>query len=49
MFRGYVIKAWTENNFNVTKYYEYNKIIIKLYLEFYYKCWMYRNKSLNDA
>ena len=44
LFRRYVIKAWKGSNFNHTKYYSLNKILVKHYVLYYTKCWKHRNE-----
>ena len=44
LFHGLVIKSWFRTNFSSNEYTEYNRIIIKHYMNFYVNCWYYRNE-----
>ena len=40
---------WRGINFELNWYYEYNRILVKVYTNFYYQCWIYQNNYLNNS
>ena len=48
LFRGFVIKDWTEDNKTIIKFRKFNKIIVKQYMEFYFERWTERNKIIHE-
>ena len=48
LFRDFMIRVWTSTNFNIKHYMEYNRVLIKQYIEYYRLCWEHRNKILHD-
>ena len=46
LFRGCVIKAQSNTNFNTTKYIELNEVLIKHCIKYYLESWKYRNEVL---
>ena len=38
------LKVWFRTNFSTNEYMEYNRIIIKYYMNFYINCWYHRNE-----
>ena len=49
LFRSYIIKAWFGSNFSSSKYREYNKILARLSIRFYNRCWKQINEINNNA
>ena len=48
IFRGIVTKDWTSLNPIENKDFKYNRIIIKLSVEFYHDCWKHRCDKAHD-
>ena len=48
LFRGYVMVVWEGTDLNSKKYRVLNKIVVKKCVEFYVKCWKYRNEIYYD-
>ena len=48
LFRGFVVKNWTEDNKTTTKFQKFNKIIVKQSTEFYFKRQTERNKIIHE-
>ena len=48
LFRGFVVKDWTENNKTTMKYQRFNKIIIRNCTEYYFERQNKRNKIMYD-
>ena len=47
LFRGYVVAVWDGTDCS-RKYHVLNKIVAKMCVEFYMKCWKHRNKIYPD-
>ena len=45
LFWSYIAKVWKGANFRSDKYYIINKVVIRLYIEYYMKCWKYYNEN----
>ena len=48
IFRGYVIKVWKGTNFEQKKYRKLNRIVVRLSVQYYYECWIERNKIYHN-
>ena len=48
LFREYIIKAWKGIDFSNNDYDILNKIVVRIYVEYYIEYWKYRNKIFHD-
>ena len=48
LFCRFAIKSWYRTNFSSSKYVDYNRIVIKHYMNFYVTCQYYRNEIVQD-
>ena len=48
LFRGYIVKVWFGININSDIYRALNKVVVRKCVEFYVKCWKYRNEAYHD-
>ena len=46
LFRGYIVKVYTETDFSSNKYLNYNKELIQLCINYYIQCWKKQNEIL---
>ena len=49
LFQGYIVVVWEGTDINIDKYRVLNKIVVKKCVEFYVKCWKYRNEAYHDT
>ena len=47
LFKGFIVQSWDGNE--ELKYRALNKIVVQESIDYYYKCWLARNKLQNDA
>jgi len=48
LFQGYTIIAWHGTNFSTNKFTDYNRVILKHYMNYYIKYWHHRNKAVHN-
>ena len=46
LFCSYMIKVWKGLNFKDNKYHKCNRLLVKLCMKYYYKCWIDQNEWL---
>ena len=48
LFRGVVVKEWVMKNHNNINFHAYNKVLVKISVQFYHECWKRRCVVLHD-
>ena len=48
LFHRYEVKDWDGVEFNINKYHELNRIVVKKCIEYYVRYWKERNIEHND-
>jgi len=48
LFQGYPIIVWFGTDFQMSKYQECNKTLVKICINFYKKYWRHRNKIMHN-